>query len=107
METKGELDLQQWQRDILAMEDSKDYLNTAWLSICDAMERDREITLTQSQKDMLKKVLGDDFYIGDEKIRETLEGVLECGFYYERDRKVLNLARDCYLKGRNWIKGNS
>ena len=107
METKGELDLQQWQRDILAMEDSKDYLNTAWLSICDAMERDKEITLTQSQKDMLKKVLGDDFYIGDEKIRRTLEGVLESGFYYERDRKVLNLARDCYLKGRNWIKGNS
>ena len=64
METKGELDLQQWQRDILAMEDSKDYLNTAWLSICDAMERDKEITLTQSQEDMLKKVLGDDFYIG-------------------------------------------
>lgn len=100
METKGELDLQQWQRDILAMEDSKDYLNTAWLSICE----DKEIPLTIAQANMLEKVLGDDFYIGDSKIRETLEGVLECGFYYERDRRVLNLARDCYLKGRNWIK---
>lgn len=96
METKGELE----QRDILAMED---YLNTAkrWQSICNA---DKEITLTQSQRNMLEKVIGDDFFITDSKARETLEGVLECGFYYEKDRKVLNWARDCYLKGRNWIK---
>lgn len=96
METKGELE----QRDILAMED---YLNTAkrWQSICNA---DKEITLTQSQRNMLEKVIGDDFFITDSKVRETLEGVLECGFYYEKDRKVLNWARDCYLKGRNWIK---
>ena len=107
METKGELDLQQWQRDILAMEDTKDYLNTAWLSICDSMERDKEIPLTMTQANMLEKVIGDDFFISDEKIRRTLEGVLECGFYYERDRKVLNLARENYLKGKNWIKGNS
>jgi hypothetical protein len=53
---------------------------------------------------MLEKVLGDDFYIQDEKVREVLKVVLELGFYYERDRKVLNLARDCYLKGKNWIK---
>ena len=102
METKGELE----QRDILAMEHSKDYLNTAkrWQSICNTMERDKEITLTQSQRNMLEKVIGDDFFITDSKARETLEGVLECGFYYEKDRKVLNWARDCYLKGRNWIK---
>ena len=106
METKGEIDiegLQQWQKDILVMEDSND----AWLSICDAMERDKEIPLTHSQMKMLERVLGDDFFIGDEKVRDTLEGVLECGFYYERDRKVLNLARECYLNGKNWIKGNS
>jgi len=29
---------------------------------------------------------------------------LELGFYFERDKKVLNLARESYLKGRNWIK---
>tara|TARA_E500000178_G_scaffold315191_1_gene333964 strand:- start:98 stop:427 length:330 start_codon:yes stop_codon:yes gene_type:complete len=108
METKGELDLQQWQRDILAMEHSKDYLNTAkrWQSICNTMERDKEITLTQSQRNMLEKVIGDDFYIGDTKIRETLDRVLDCGLYYEGDRATLNLARDCYLKGKNWIKKN-
>lgn len=104
METKGELDLQQWQRDILAMEDTKDYLNTAWLSRYNEYD---EILLTKSQANMLEKVIGDDFFISDEKIRRTLEGVLECGFYYERDRKVLNLARENYLKGKNWIKGNS
>ena len=98
METKGELE----QRDILAMED---YLNTAkrWQSICNA---DKEITLTQSQRNMLEKVIGDDFYIGDTKIRETLDRVLDCGLYYEGDRATLNLARDCYLKGKNWIKKN-
>lgn len=66
--------------------------------------KEEEIPLTQSQRDMLEKVLGDEFFIGDEKVRDILEAVLELGFYYERDRKVLNLARDCYLKGKNWIK---
>lgn len=66
--------------------------------------KEEEIPLTQSQRDMLEKVLGDEFFIGDEKVRDILEAVFECGFYYERDRKVLNLARDCYLKGKNWIK---
>ena len=56
---------------------------------------------------MLEKVLGGDFFIGDEKVRDILEAVFECGFYYERDRKVLNRARDCYLKGKNWIKVDS
>lgn len=103
METKGELDLeelQQWQKDILEMEDSK-ASSSIYLY---GMERDNEIVLTQSQANMLEKVLGNDFYIQDEKVREVLEAVLELGFYYERDRKVLNLARDCYLKGKNWIK---
>ena len=105
LETKGELDiegLQQWQKDILAMENTP----TMWLSICDEMRDNKEIPLTQSQANMLEKVLGDEFFIQDEKVRDILEAVWECGFYYERDRKVLNLARDCYLKGRNWIKKN-
>jgi len=96
----GEGDLQQWQKDILAMEDSKES-SSIYLY---GMERDNEIVLTQSQANMLEKVLGNDFYIQDEKVREVLEAVLELGFYYERDRKILNIARDCYLKGKNWIK---
>jgi len=34
----------------------------------------------------------------------VLEVVLECGFYFERDKKILNLARREYLRGNNWIK---
>ena len=107
METKGELDiedLQQWQKDILDEEDTKDYINTSWLS---HMRDDIHIPISKAQADMLEKVLGDDFFIGDEKVREILEAVFECGFYYERDRKVLNRAREEYLKGNNWIKVDS
>jgi hypothetical protein len=93
---KRDMELQQWQRDILEMtiEDDEDWTLT----------NENEIPITQSQAKMLEKVLGDDFYIGDERIRDTLKCVLELGFYFERDKKVLNLARECYLKGRNWIK---
>ena len=66
--------------------------------------KEEEIPLTQSQADMLEKVIGDEFFITDSKVREILEAVFELGFYYERDRAILNLARECYLKGNNWIK---
>ena len=103
METKeGELELQEWQKEILEMSPEEYSL------IIDEMETthgiENEIPLQESQKKMLEKVLGDDFYIGDEGIRDTLQCVLELGFYFERDKEVLNLARECYLKGRNWIK---
>ena len=100
METKEERlrgeTLQEWQEEILNM--SMEEFNL--------MERDweDEIPITHSQMRMLEKVLGDDFYIGDEGIRDTLNSVLELGFYFERDKEILNLARECYLKGRNWIK---
>ncbi len=102
METKEEEELQQWQRDILDEEDTKDYINTSWLSHINKVVD--EIPITKAQADMLEKVLGDDFYISDEKLSETLEAVFECWFYYERDRGILNLARECYIKGNNWIK---
>ena len=103
METKDkELELQEWQKEILEMSPEEYSL------IIDEMENDHgiedEIPITQSQMRMLERVLGDDFYIGDEGIRDTLQSVLDLGFYFERDKEVLNLARECYLKGRNWIK---
>ena len=104
-------DLQQWQRDILsknqrtALYESQQLENEILINSYNSEED--EIHLTQSQANMLEKVLGDDFFITDEKVREVLEAVLECGFYYERDRTTLNLAREYYLKGKNWIKGNS
>jgi hypothetical protein len=101
METKEErlkrdMELQEWQRDILEMTIEDD---EGW-----TLTNESEIPITQSQAKMLEKVLSDDFYIGDEGIRDTLRCVLELGFYFERDKKVLNLARESYLKGRNWIK---
>ena len=103
METEEQgLELQEWQKEILEMSPEEYSL------IIDEMENtwgiENEIPITQSQARMLEKVLGDEFFISDNKIREVLETVLELGFYYERDKKVLNLARECYLKGRNWIK---
>ena len=100
METKEEGldyldDLQDWQKEILKVHK---------FDIDNLFENENEIPITKAQANMLEKVLGDDFYISDEKVREVLEAVMELGFYFERDRKVLNLARDCYLKGKNWIK---
>ena len=94
METQSEL--QDWQKQIL--ENFRTYGNLLG-------DTDEEIfELLPQQKEMLEIILADDFYISDEKVRETLDMVLELGFYYERDRKVLNLARRNYLKGKNWIK---
>ena len=94
METQSEL--QDWQKEIL--ENFRTYGNLLG-------DTDEEIfELLPQQKEMLEKVLADDFYIQDEKVRETLDMVLELGFYYEKDRKVLNIARESYLKGKNWIK---
>jgi hypothetical protein len=94
METQSEL--QAWQKDILNQMEN--------FGIGNIFENENEIPLVEAQKKMLEKVLGGDFYIQDEKIRETLEAVLELGFYYERDKKILNLARESYLMGKNWIK---
>ena len=107
METKEELDiedLQQWQKDILIDSYNRDI--EKWENTYTIIPKE-EISLTKAQRNMLEKVLGGDFFIGDEKVREILEAVFECGFYYERDRKVLNRAREEYLKGNNWIKVDS
>ena len=107
METKEELDiedLQQWQKDILIDSYNRDI--EKWENTYTMIPKE-EISLTKAQRNMLEKVLGGEFFIGDEKVREILEAVFECGFYYERDRKVLNRAREEYLKGNNWIKVDS
>ena len=102
METKEEgldylEDLQDWQKEILKVHKFD-------ISQFHMKGEDEVFPITKAQADMLEKVIGDEFFITDSKVREILEAVFELGFYYERDRKVLNLARDCYLKGKNWIK---
>lgn len=102
METKEEgldylEDLQDWQKEILKVKEFD-------ISQFHMKGEDEVFPITKAQRDMLEKVIGDEFFITDSKVREILKAVFELGFYYERDRKVLNLARDCYLKGKNWIK---
>ena len=100
--------LQSWQEEILnmSMEEFNLMEKDEFMWIEEPQESEDEIPITQSQMRMLERVLGDDFYIGDEEVRDVLQSVLDLGFYFERDKEVLNLARECYLKGRNWIKKN-
>ena len=90
------LELQGWQRDVLEMTIEDD---ESW-----TLTNESEIPITQSQGKMLEEILTGNFYIGDSEVRKVLEAVLECGFYFERDKKILNLARRQYLRGSNWIK---
>ena len=62
------------------------------------------ILLDDAQKDMLLKILSDDFYISNEMERSRLGIIVEGGYYYEWDRGYLNGLRGLYLKGVNWIK---
>ena len=83
-------ELQQWQRDILEMSIEED---SSWIL------GESEIPLTQSQMKMLEEILRGN-WIEDDKVREVLEAVFELGFYYERDRKILNGIRRRYLSER-------
>ena len=86
METQSEL--QDWQEEILRME-------------LDTFE------LKPQQKKMIEELLfptdSNPFWVEDE-YKFILKRVLMFGYYREEDREALNFARECYLKGKNWIK---
>ena len=87
METQN--DLQGWQKEILEMAHS------------DGFE------LQPQQKEMIEKLLfpsDSNPYWVEKEYKVILERVLMFGFYKEEDREALNYARECYLRGRNWIK---
>lgn len=98
METQSSLELQDWQKDILEMEGHNWCLNSLF-----EKEEDR-LYLTETQMKMLTKVLGGDFHISNDKDRGILEAVLALGFYFERDKALLNKVRKNFLEGKNWIK---
>ena len=86
METESEL--QDWQEQILTMELTPLYLKP-------------------QQKEMIEKLLfptDSNPYWVEEGYKRILERVLSWGFYNGEDREALNYARECYLRGRNWIK---
>jgi len=82
------LELQGWQEEILRME-------------LDTFE------LKPQQQRMIEELLfpsdSNPFWV-EEKYKLILGRVLNLGFYSEEDREALNFARECYLKGKNWIK---
>lgn len=80
------IELQQWQKEIV----------------------DKELLdLKPQQKKMIEKLLypsDSNPYWVEEEYRRILQRVLNFGFYGEWDREALNYARECYLRGKNWIK---
>jgi hypothetical protein len=63
--------------------------------------------LKPQQKRMIEELLfptDSNPYWVEREYRRILQGVLDFGFYKEEDREALNYARECYLRGRNWIK---
>ena len=85
-----ESELQDWQEQILRMNGPYETLD-----------------LKPQQKEMIKKLLfptDSNPYWVEEEYKRILERVLSWGFYREEDREALNYARECYLRGRNWVK---
>jgi hypothetical protein len=64
--------------------------------------------LQPQQKEMIEKLLfpsDSNPYWVEKEYKVILERVLIWGLYKEEDREALNYARECYLRGNNWIKG--
>jgi hypothetical protein len=82
--------LQEWQEEILRMN-----------------ALDETFELKPKQKEMIERLVfptdSNPYWI-EKEYRKVLERVLLFGYYSEEDREALNYARECYLKGRNWIK---
>lgn len=83
-------ELQDWQEEILRMNGPYETFD-----------------LRPKQKEMIEKLLypsDSNPYWVEEKYKKILRRVLSWGFYSEVDREALNYARECYLRGKNWIK---
>lgn len=82
------IDLQDWQKAILK-------------------EDEKTFELKPQQKEMIEELLhptDSNPYWVEEKYKMILLRVLTWGYYREGDREALNYARECYLRGRNWVK---
>ena len=96
METKEEgidyLDeLQQWQKDILDSKD--DWIGNWYLS-------GGNYKITDSQREMLEDILSWNLLDGLDVQRRLVERVLRKGYYYEKDKRILNEIRKRYLGER-------
>ena len=80
------IELQQWQKEIV----EKEFFD-----------------LKPQQKKMIEKLLypsDSNPYWVETEYRLILKRVINFGFYLDGDREALNYARECYLRGKNWIK---
>jgi len=82
------IELQDWQKAILK-------------------EDEKTFELKPQQKKMIEELLypsDSNPYWVETAYRFILKRVLKWGYYRGGDREALNYARECYLRGNNWIK---
>ena len=94
MEEK-EYKLIDWKEQILEKFDA-DEIHNDWL---DTWEYDDTMSITQSQSEMIERILGDESFILSKRQVDVLNRVLNEGKYREGDRRILNKIRKHYLEG--------
>ena len=93
-----ENELQDWQKEILERVD--------WNGL-PMFGSELTFFLEDKQKEMIEKLLypsdSNPFFVV-ERYANILKRVLLNGVYMEEDKEALNYVRECYLKGKNFIK---
>ena len=93
-----ENELQDWQKEILERVD--------WNGL-PMFGSELTFFLEDKQKEMIEKLLypsdSNPFFVV-EKYANILKRVLLNRVYLESDKEALNYVRECYLKGKNFIK---
>jgi len=93
-----ENELQDWQKEILERVD--------WNGL-PMFGSELTFFLEDKQKEMIEKLLypsdSNPFFVV-ERYANILKRVLLNGVYLESDKEALNYVRECYLKGKNFIK---
>ena len=93
-----EIELQDWQKEILERVD--------WNGL-PMFGSELTFFLEDKQKEMIEKLLypsdSNPFFVV-EKYANILKRVLLNGVYLESDKEALNYVRECYIKGKNFIK---
>ena len=96
MEEK-EYKLVDWKEQILEKFDA-DKIHDEWLDSYD-WKYDDTMSITQSQSEMIERILGDESFILSKRQVDVLNRVLNEGKYREGDRRILNKIRKHYLEG--------
>jgi len=93
-----EIELQDWQKEILERVD--------WNGL-PMFGSELTFFLEDKQREMIEKLLypsdSNPFFVV-EKYANILKRVLLNRVYLESDKEALNYVRECYLKGKNFIK---